>query len=188
MKCKETLLELEAYLNGELEEKKSKAISEHLEKCINCKRELDALLQQNETLKQLEPIEPSPNFDTVFWQKVTEAEQSAIKENSWLKIPRISWLPIPAMSLLVILILFQLFVFSFTIYARSTNIRNQIISQAKGFTINHPLNPVSFLNICKGICKALCKCSRDQGVSPECVCGRCKADNIKGGSSINDKI
>lgn len=94
MKCKKVKKELSAYVDGELNEKDKQAIFEHVEKCSNCKGELVILSQQDEYLRQLEPIKPSSDFRGRFWQKVNVWEESKQKQKmSWLQ--KISWLPFP---------------------------------------------------------------------------------------------
>jgi len=183
MKCKKVKRKLSAYLDRELESKKKRTISEHLERCPDCRKELVILSQQDEFLEQLETIKPSPDFHTAFWQKVATAEQAGIKREA-TKIPRLSWLPVPAMSFLIILIIFYLFTFSSLLFAKDQDLRNQIVSYAvKNFIIPpYSLNPVSLLNFCKGCYETLCKCAQNQGVSSKCVCGKCKVDKNEGGN------
>ena len=92
-----------------------------------------------------------------------------------------SWLPVPAMSFLIIVIVFYLSQFSFTLFAKDRDLKNEIGSQVVKNLVfpSLPLNPVSLLNFCKGSCETLCKCTKDQGVSSECVCGGCEIDKIE---------
>ncbi len=170
MKCKKVRKELTAYLDGELKDKKRRIISEHLEGCPDCKKEFIILSQQDELLGQMETIEPSVNFRAQFWQKVRTIEISAEAAE---RSPRFGWLPVPAMIFLVILIAFHLFTFSFSVFARDQDLRNQVTSQVvKDLIIpSHPINPVSLLRFCKGCYKTLCNCAQKQGVSSKCVCG-----------------
>ncbi len=181
MKCKEVKRKLSAYLDGEMKERERKTISEHLEKCPDCKKELTILSQQDKFLERVEAIEPSVNFRAKFWQKVTRQQQVIASEQSErgnlfrrLK-PAATWLPVPAMGFLIVLVIFHLITFSFSVSAKSQDLRNKIVSCAiKNLIIpSHPLNPISLLNFCKGCCETLCKCAQNQGVSSECVCGGC---------------
>ena len=172
MKCKKVRKELTAYLDGELKDKKKRIISEHLEECPDCKKEFIILSQQEGLLGQIEAIEPSVNFRAQFWQKVRTIE---ILAEAAERSPKFGWLPVPAMIFLVILIAFHLFTFSFSVFARDQDLRNQVTSQVvKDLIIpSHPINPVSLLKFCKRCCETLCSCAQEQGVTSRCVCGRC---------------
>ncbi|MFN7182327.1 MAG: anti-sigma factor family protein [Planctomycetota bacterium] len=172
MKCKKVKRKLSAYLDGELKEVENKIISEHLEKCINCKNEFTNLSNQDKFLKQLETIEPSVNFRSVFSKKLTSI--TSLKEDIQ-KIQGLSWFPLPAMSFLIFLIILNLSIFFFTLSVRGQDLRNQITSEVVKHLVipSHLFNPVSLLNFCQSSCKILCKCAQNQGVYPKCICGKC---------------
>jgi hypothetical protein len=185
MKCKKVRRKLTTYLDGELGGKKKQSISEHLKICPDCKKEFNILAQQNEFLKQLETIEVSSNFRTTFWQKATckvvPSEARNLK-GLLLRLQQIAmtrkatWIPVPTMCVLLFIIVFHLFMFSFALFVRGQNLKNQITSQVVKnlFISSHPLNPVSLLNFCKGCCQSLCRCAQNQGIPSRCVCGECK--------------
>jgi len=169
MKCKKLKRKLSAYLDNELPNKEKQLIYEHLQKCEICQNELTSLLQQDKFLKQLQSIEPSINFDIKMWEKIRL--QTANHEP---RIIKLSWLPIPAMSFLIILIILNLSIFSFTLFAKGQEIRNRITYKIiKNLVIpSNLLTPISLLNFCQDCCEILCKCAQNQGVSSKCICGK----------------
>lgn len=181
MKCRKVKRKLSAYLDNELNSKVKQFISQHLQKCEHCQNELNSLLQQDKYLLQLETIEPSSDFRVKFWQKVDSLEQVEIRKVDTGKIPSLTWLPIPAMSILIVLIIFHLFSFSFAVSIKSQDLRNQIIQCAiEKFAVHsYLLNPVTILSFCQDSYEVLCKCGQNQRVHSKCICGRC--DRNKGG-------
>ena len=167
MNCKKVKRRLSAYLDEELNYKEKLIVEEHLKECINCRNEFNVLSNQNKMLAKIETIEPSINFKTRFWEKIRD-------EKSIVRIPRLSWIPVPVMSILIAIIIFHLFSFSLTVFAKNQDLRNQIIyCTVKRFVINsHFLNPISLLNFCQDSCEILCKCAQNQGVSSKCICGK----------------
>ncbi len=175
MECKKVKRKLSAYLDNELNNKEKQFIYEYLQNCEFCQNELNSLLQQDRYLKQLDSIEPPSDFVLKFWQKVKSLKQIEIKKLDTIENINPHWLTIPAMNILIVLIVFHLFSFSFAVSAKSQDLRNQIIQcTIKRFVINsHLLNPISVLNFCQDCCEILCKCAQNQGVSLKCICGRC---------------
>jgi hypothetical protein len=169
MKCRKLKRELSAYLDNELPNKEKQLIYEHLQKCEICQNELTSLLQQDKFLKQLQSIEPSIDFDIKMWEKIRL--QNA---NNEPRIIKLSWLPIPAMSFLIILIVLNLSIFSFTLFAKGQEIRNRITYKIiKNLVIpSNLLTPISLLKFCQDCCEILCRCAQNQGVSSKCICGK----------------
>lgn len=170
MKCKKIKRKLSAYLDKELNYKEKQIVEKHLKECVNCMDELDILSNQDKFLIKIETIEPSFNFRNIFWRKVQFSSASNVQSSM-----KLDWFPIPVMSFLIVLIILNLSIFFFTLFARGEDLRNQITSEVvKNIVIHsHLLNPVSLLNFCQSSCEILCKCAQSQGVSSECICGKC---------------
>lgn len=62
MKCSNIKKLLSGYLDGDLEEKESIIVSDHLKICANCSRELDLLKETISLIKIREPVTPPPDF------------------------------------------------------------------------------------------------------------------------------
>jgi anti-sigma factor RsiW len=68
--CKKIEKDLTAYLDGELAEKQSLAVSGHLEICPGCRREFQILRESMALAREWNDIRPSAEFDRAFWQKL----------------------------------------------------------------------------------------------------------------------
>jgi hypothetical protein len=73
--CKKIEKDLTAYLDGELAEKKSLAVSGHLEACPECRREFHLLRETMTLAREWNDIRPSADFDRVFWQKLVAMKE-----------------------------------------------------------------------------------------------------------------
>lgn len=69
-KCKIIHKDLVAYLDGELPEKKSLSVSEHLHTCAACQKEYKDLAASMDLLLAWKNISPTEEYDRIFWQKV----------------------------------------------------------------------------------------------------------------------
>ncbi len=174
MKCEKIAKNLSAYLDGELDEKEEQAVYEHLKTCPGCKKELAILSKQDEYIKQLKQVAPSPEFNTGVLRKARGLEESADKGR--IRVPVLARLPVPAMGILIILITFYMVSFSSALSAKGQDIKDGItVSIVKELVVSRKLlNPVALINLCEGCCGVLCKCAREQGVSSECVCRKCE--------------
>ena len=68
--CKKIEKDLTAFLDGELAEKQSLAVSGHLETCHGCRRELQLLRESMALTREWNDISPSAEFDRAFWHKL----------------------------------------------------------------------------------------------------------------------
>ncbi len=68
--CKHCRKELVAYHDGELSERVRQRVSEHLDRCADCRTELDALRTALALLAAPPEIEPSADYDRRFWDKI----------------------------------------------------------------------------------------------------------------------
>ncbi len=92
--CRKSEL-ISAYIDGELSEKKARRLELHISSCPECRR-LESNLRRIDTLiLSQDGIEPSPGFDTRFWQKV-RSDSSLMnppeKRKKWFEI---LWRPAP---------------------------------------------------------------------------------------------
>lgn len=74
MRCKKIKKKLSAFLDNELDRKKTSEIEQHLAECSDCTQELKLLTQTWDALEVGEKTEPSNNFEAIFWQRVRERE------------------------------------------------------------------------------------------------------------------
>jgi|WetSurMetagenome_2_1015567.scaffolds.fasta_scaffold43273_6 anti-sigma factor RsiW len=71
--CKNESL-LSALLDGELSGEESSAIRQHLESCPLCRQRLEATQKADAAVRGMTRIEPSADFDRVFWRKIADLE------------------------------------------------------------------------------------------------------------------
>ncbi|MBE0460678.1 MAG: zf-HC2 domain-containing protein [Candidatus Aminicenantes bacterium] len=74
MKCKKVKERLSAFMDDELDRKKTSEIEQHLAECSACNQELKLLTKTWGSLEVWEKIEPSDNFEAIFWQKIRGRE------------------------------------------------------------------------------------------------------------------
>ena len=68
------------WADGELKDAGRPEFEKHLSACLICQKEVQALQKLNLFIRtNVVSIEPSPNFDGIFWQKVLQREKE-----SWL--------------------------------------------------------------------------------------------------------
>ncbi len=191
MKCKKIQKKLSAYLDTELKEKETRIISEHLEKCLECKKEFIALLQQDEFLKQIEAIEPSFDFSTTFWQKAQNLTFSVKRTTNYelrttnyelritnYELRTTKWLIPVSVTFCIIIFLFLIFsILSPVLYSQDIGVNKRVFGLVKktvvGFSQSSIFSCVNFINFCDEYCKILCE-SYCERTGSKCICGRCK--------------
>ena len=72
MKCSRIRKKLSAYLDGEMHEGGSNDVSEHLQQCEECRKELAALSAVRDALNTIEGMEALPYFMTRLRQRMRE--------------------------------------------------------------------------------------------------------------------
>ncbi len=65
-----------AYLDGELTAPERLHLTEHLQMCAQCRRELDELRLLQEAMPVWEQLEPTQHFERTFWSKIESYKQS----------------------------------------------------------------------------------------------------------------
>jgi anti-sigma factor RsiW len=96
MRCRKIQKNLSAYMAGELAQRETERVREHLSACPGCVRELAELKQLHKRLERLEEISPSPGFEAQFWRRVKETKQAKVPE------PSRQWLPGPVCRLAIL--------------------------------------------------------------------------------------
>ncbi len=91
MRCRKIQKNLSAYLAGELAQRETERVREHLLACPGCARELAELEELYKKLDRLEDIQPSPGFEAQFWRKVKETRQAKEPEPSRQFLPGPFW-------------------------------------------------------------------------------------------------
>lgn len=72
---------LSALMDGELSRDEAAAVRRHLDHCDTCRNQLAALTATDSMIQGMASIEPSPDFERLFWQKVARWE--ARRERRW---------------------------------------------------------------------------------------------------------
>jgi anti-sigma factor RsiW len=71
--CKNESL-LSALSDGELSGEESEAIRHHLESCPLCRQRFEGMRKADAVVRGVALIDPSPDFDRVFWRKIADLE------------------------------------------------------------------------------------------------------------------
>ena len=72
MNCKHARRNISSWLDGELKDSQKAGLEAHLRGCVSCCGESNKLKTLCQVLREDTPlIEPSKNFNTVFWSKVS---------------------------------------------------------------------------------------------------------------------
>ncbi|TDI96981.1 MAG: zf-HC2 domain-containing protein [Deltaproteobacteria bacterium] len=72
MNCKDAQYNINRWLDGELEEKLSIQLEEHLKTCVICKKEEWKARELNGILSMAYPNKLPSGFDNKFWEKEVE--------------------------------------------------------------------------------------------------------------------
>ena len=75
MRCRRVQRRLSAFLDGELSEKQTSRIAEHLSGCPNCQQEVASLSSVWEQLGETHEVDPSPYFWTRLSARIAQAEE-----------------------------------------------------------------------------------------------------------------
>lgn len=75
MRCRTVQRKLSAFLDGELSEKATSHIAEHLSRCPTCPQEAASLSSVWEELGEMHAIDPSPYFWTRLSARIAQAEE-----------------------------------------------------------------------------------------------------------------
>jgi predicted anti-sigma-YlaC factor YlaD len=110
--CKKIQKNLTAYFDGELVEEQALVVSRHLETCVSCRQELEALRESLALVLEWKDIEPSAAFDRDFWKKITAYEERKSRKPGVLSlvwsILTANYIATPlALALLLLITFFQ---------------------------------------------------------------------------------
>ncbi len=101
MKCAKVRERLSAFLDGELKTDEHGRIASHLESCVSCSREYEALKHLGELLYSLGAAEPPP----YLWQRVERRISSPEKVSLWEQLAhRFVYAPVGVAVLIGLLI------------------------------------------------------------------------------------
>lgn len=107
MNCKHQK-DIPKWVEGELKDFLGSAFEKHFVDCVVCQKEVEWLKKLNQLIFLSAPsIEPSPNFDGIFWQKVLQREKE-----SWVaKVLRglDAFIPTPNFSQILAILLVAFF-------------------------------------------------------------------------------
>jgi hypothetical protein len=178
MNCKKIKKILSAYTDGEMREHQRGDISNHLERCNECKKEYETLAHQDNYLKQLGLIEPSFNFRKIFWQKVENAEQEILRKKIIWSLPIMKWIPVPVFCSIGIILFLGFLMLSPLLYGISNTETSEkfFCHIKKAFTPFSQQNifaPLNFSSFCDDYCKILCEECQIKTNTKKCICGRC---------------
>lgn len=77
MECKSVKRSIGRWVDGELDGVLKASLEEHLRGCFSCQKEAKAFQGVSQILRQtVDSVEPSRNFDVVFWNKVSERQRT----------------------------------------------------------------------------------------------------------------
>jgi predicted anti-sigma-YlaC factor YlaD len=63
---------MSAYLDGEVTDREKKTLTDHLDNCLECRNELQALRRVNKDLQGIDNMEVPPYFFTRLQQRITD--------------------------------------------------------------------------------------------------------------------
>ncbi|MEW6088497.1 MAG: zf-HC2 domain-containing protein [bacterium] len=94
MSCREIKSSLPLFLAGELPQDEKSRIKIHLEKCLNCKKELELFQKSWDLLDIADKIQPSIAFKSKVRRKISENGYDCQK-NKFLRMPEFlpKWVP-----------------------------------------------------------------------------------------------
>jgi predicted anti-sigma-YlaC factor YlaD len=75
MKCSEIRIKLSAYLDGEVTDQEKKTLSDHLDNCLDCRNELQALHSVRDGLQVIDNMEVPLYFFTRLKQRIVDQEE-----------------------------------------------------------------------------------------------------------------
>jgi len=84
MKCRETILYLNRYQDGELDKQLREEVDAHLEECQKCRQELRLLEIVTNGIKTLPEVEAQQNFSAQVMAKV---KQTQGEKSRWFSLP-----------------------------------------------------------------------------------------------------
>jgi anti-sigma factor RsiW len=84
MKCRETILYLSQYQDGELDKRLREKVNAHLEKCQKCRQELKLLETVTNGIKTLPDVEVHQSFSAQVMAKVKQTQQ---EKPRWFSLP-----------------------------------------------------------------------------------------------------
>ncbi len=89
---------ISSLIDGELSPKDTESVRQHLEDCVICRKEFDALKSVDNLLRDVKPVEPSYDFARGFWKKVdaldarkTKTDARKTKKSLWPIFNDFSW-------------------------------------------------------------------------------------------------
>jgi len=83
--CRNWGKEISAYLDGEMESIGRAGFESHLGECDACREALASQRRLAAALKTLPQVEPSAQFETDFWARISRVEQTASDRLTWAK-------------------------------------------------------------------------------------------------------
>jgi anti-sigma factor RsiW len=79
---------ISAFMDGELSDNDKQIVDQHLKDCAVCRKEYAALKSVDHLLCEINPIEPSSDFNRRFWKEV---DAQAAKKTPWSIFKDFSW-------------------------------------------------------------------------------------------------
>ena len=72
MNCNQIEEQMPAYLDGDLPDSEMENLEEHFHACSHCQQELEKLEKTWSLLEVWQPVEPSPIFRAMVWEKIRQ--------------------------------------------------------------------------------------------------------------------
>ena len=105
MKCTKIKKILPLYMEGELKPNENQAVTEHLNACLGCRQEKEALAKAWNLLSTWEDVQPSSNYVSRFWTEVSLRQpwQEKFLDQLTRFLPNPRWTPAFAAVCLVVI-------------------------------------------------------------------------------------
>lgn len=90
MDCLQAKKLISIYIDGQLDANQEAFLTTHLKQCPNCQKIYEEYLKTWESLSNFKPLEPSSNFNAIFWERVKQPEHKSWAGNRVFVFPALS--------------------------------------------------------------------------------------------------
>lgn len=83
MKCAKIRKLLSPFLDGELDKKRHDMVSQHLDRCADCSKELDTMQMVSVTMRNIQRIKTPPRYEDVIFARIRLGDDGKQVKSSW---------------------------------------------------------------------------------------------------------